>query len=143
MNGSSEWVVVDTGPIVALCNRSDRFHAWASAELERLKPPIYTCEAVLSESQWLVHRRGGDSADVLEMVRRGMLNIAFDVEDDVERLLELQRSYRDVPMSLADACVVRMTELHPNSRVMTMDSDFRIYRRHRRNVIPLLAPPGV
>ena len=142
MNGSSERTVVDAGPLVALCNKSDQFHCWAQQELERRSPPLFTCEAVLSEAQWLVWRRGGNPLDVLEMVRRGMLNIAFELEDDVDRLLELQRAYADVPMSLADACMVRMTELHARSRVMTIDSDFRVYRRNRRQIIPLLAPPG-
>jgi len=80
---------------------------------------------------------------VLQMVQRGMLNVVFDLEDQVERLLELQRAYADVPMSLADACLVRMTELHDRCRVMTTDSDFRIFRRNRRQIIPLLAPSGV
>ena len=106
-------------------------------------PPIFTCEAVLSETQLLVRERGGNPLAVLEMVQRGMLNVAFELEDEVERLLELQRAYADVPMSLADACLVRMTELHDRSRLMTTDSDFRIFRRNRRQIIPLLAPPGI
>ena len=65
------------------------------------------------------------------------------MEDEIERLVELQRAYADVPMSLADACLVRMTELHEEARVLTTDSDFRLYRRNRRQVIPLLVPPGV
>ena len=77
---------------------------------------------------------------MLELVQRGVLDVAFDVEDEVDRLIELQRTYANVPMSLADACLVRMTELHARSRVLTTDSDFNIYRRNRRQVIPLCAP---
>lgn len=104
---------------------------------------MHTCEAVLSEAQHLVKRLGGNPLAVLEFLRSGVINVAFSVEDEAERLLELQRTYADLPMSLADACLVRMTELHEHSRVMTTDSDFRIYRRNRRQVIPLLAPPGI
>jgi uncharacterized protein len=143
MNGSNERTVVDTGPLVALFSRADQYQHWAREEFERLTPPLFTCEAVLSETQLLVHERGGNPLAVLEMVKRGMLNVAFELEDEVERLLELQRSYADVPISLADACLVRMTELHARSRVMTTDSDFRIFRRNRRQIIPLLAPTGI
>ena len=143
MNGSNERTVVDTGPLVALFSRADQYQHWAREEFERLTPPVFTCEAVLSETQLLVRERGGNPLAVLEMVKRGMLNVAFELEDEVERLLELQRSYADVPISLADACLVRMTELHARSRVMTTDSDFRIFRRNRRQIIPLLAPPGI
>ena len=143
MNGSNERTVVDTGPLVALLSRADRYQDWAREEFERLTPPVFTCEAVLSETQLLVRERGGNPLAVLEMVKRGMLNVAFELEDEVERLLELHRSYADVPISLADACLVRMTELHARSRVMTTDSVFRIFRRNRRQIIPLLAPTGI
>ena len=143
MSVSNERTVVDTGPLVALLSRADQHQHWARAEFERLTPPVFTCEAVLTEAQFLVRERGGNPLAVLQMVQRGMLSVAFELEDEVERLLELQRAYNDVPMSLADACLVRMTELHDRSRVLTTDSDFRIYRRNRRQIIPLLAPPGI
>ncbi|MEY2428266.1 MAG: uncharacterized protein QOJ40_1151 [Verrucomicrobiota bacterium] len=140
---ASQRTVVDTGPLVALLSRADRYQDWAREEFERLTPPVFTCEAVLSEAQFLVHERGGNPLAVLEMVQRGILGVVFELEDEVERLLELQRTYADVPMSLADACLVRMTELHDRSRLMTTDSDFRIFRRNRRQIIPLLAPLGI
>lgn len=143
MNGPNERIVVDAGPLVAVFSRSDQHQDWARNEFERLTPPLFTCEAVLCEAQLLVQERGGNPRAVLELIQRGILNVAFELEDEVERLLELQRAYADVPMSLADACLVRMTELHGHSRVMTTGSDFRVYRRNRRQVIPLLAPPGI
>jgi predicted nucleic acid-binding protein len=133
--------LVDAGPIIALLISDDEHHAWARELWAQLEPPVHTCEAVLSEAQHVVKRLGGNPLAVLEFVRSGAINVAFSVEDEVERLLELQRAYADVPMSLADACLVRMTELHGHSRVLTTDSDFRIYRRNRRQIIPLLAPP--
>lgn len=135
--------VVDAGPIVALLIAADRHHSWTRGVWGQLEPPLLTCEAVLSEAQHVVGRLGGDPLVVLEFVQNGAINVAFTVEDEIERLLELQRAYADVPMSLADACLVRMTELHEPWRVMTTDSDFRIYRRNRRQVIPLLAPQGI
>ncbi len=135
--------LVDTGPLVAAINADDQHHAWAKEVFGRLSPPLFTCEAVLSEAQFLLQARGGNPMAVLEWVKSGVIELAFRAADEVERLLELQRAYADVPMSLADACLVRMTEQSGLSRVLTTDSDFRIYRRHRRQVIPLLAPPGI
>lgn len=135
--------LVDAGPIVATLIAADKHHAWAREVWAQLEPPVHTCEAVLSEAQHVVRRLGGNPLAVLELLRSGVINVGFSVGDEVERLLELQRTYADVPMSLADACLVRMTELHEHSRVMTTDSDFRIYRRNRRQVIPMLAPPGI
>jgi predicted nucleic acid-binding protein len=139
----AEKVLVDTGPIVAILIPKDQHHQWAKEQFSVLLPPLLTCEAVLSEAQFIVHRLGGNPIAVLEMVTKGVLNLAFSLEAETERLIKLQRSYQNVPMTLADACLVRMSELHTQSRVLTTDSDFRIYRRHSRQVISLLAPHGV
>lgn len=136
-----EIVLIDTGPIVALLISRDQHHAWSKAEWGRLKPPFLTCEAVLSEAQHIVRRLGGDPLVILEFVRRGLLKVSFRAEPEIDALIELERSYADVPMSLADACLVRMSELSPRSRVMTTDSDFIQYRRNRRQVIPVICPP--
>ena len=135
--------LVDAGPIIALLIGADRHHAWARDAWGQLAPPVFTCEAVLAEAQYVVKRLGGNPLAVLKFLHKGAIQVAFSLEPEIERLLELQRSYADVPMSLADACLVRMTELYQHSRVMTTDSDFRIYRRNRRQVIPLLAPPEI
>lgn len=133
-------ILADTGPLVAVLNVADEHHAWAREVFGRLPPPVFTCEAVLSEAQFLLHARGGDSLTVLDWVRRGVINLAFDAEDEIERLLALQKSYRTLPMDFADACLVRMSEIHPRSCVLTTDSHFRIYRRNGRQIILLLAP---
>ena len=132
--------LVDTGPLVAVLNAADEHHAWAQEVFGRLPPPMFTCESVLSEAQFLLHNYGGDPLAVLDWVRRGVINLAFDAEDEIERLIALQKSYRALPMDFADACLVRMSELHARSHVMTTDAHFRIYRRNRRQIIPLLAP---
>lgn len=142
MQQGAERALVDTGPLVAVLNATDDHHGWARECFGQLAPPLFTCEAVLSEAQFLLQDRGGNPLAVLEMVRRGIVRIAFGAGEEVDRLLELQRSYRNLPMSFADACLVRMSELHDRSRVFTTDSHFRLFRRNSRRVIPLLAPPG-
>lgn len=137
---AAEKILVDSGPLVALLVARDQHHDWAVRQFERLMAPLLTCEAVLSETQFLVHRFGGNPLIVLEMVSRGALNVEFQVQNEVDRLQELQFTYRNLPMSLADACLVRMSELHSRSRVFTTDTDFRTYRRNGRQVIPTLLP---
>jgi predicted nucleic acid-binding protein len=136
----AEKTVVDAGPLVALLNRRDAHHDWARAEFAGRPAPFYTCEAVLAEAEHLVLRGGGNPLQVLELLRRGALTIGLDVEAEAERLAKLQRAYRDQPMSLADACLVRLTELHARSRIFTTDSHFLVYRRNGRQLIPLVSP---
>jgi predicted nucleic acid-binding protein len=133
-------VVVDTGPIVAFLDADDRYHDWAKAEFARLRPPLLTCEAVLAEACFLVDRGGGDQSGVVQLVERGILSVSrlFDVE--AASIARLMRRYKDVPMSLADACLVRLVELTPQATLCTADSDFEIYRQKGRRLIPLLAP---
>jgi predicted nucleic acid-binding protein len=140
---AAQRTVVDTGPLVAVLNASDEHHAWAREVFGKLSPPVFTCEAILSEAQFLLQERGGDPLAVLAWVQQGVISLAFDAASEIERLLELQRSYRNLPMDFADACLVRMTEQHERSSVLTTDSHFRIYRRNGRQIIPLRAPPSI
>lgn len=121
-------------------NARDTHHAWAREMFAKLEPPVFTCEAVLTEVQHLLSERGGDPLTVLRWVRDGIVRLDFSVAEETQRPLQLQQAYRDVPMSLADACLVRMAELRSEARVLTIDSDFRLYRKNRRQIIPLLAP---
>lgn len=136
-----ENVLVDAGPLLAWINPEDAHHDWAVAEFARLRPPLLTCEPVLSELAFHLLALGGDPAKAPELVTRGTLQVAFRIEDEAEALVSLLRRYRNVPMSLADACLVRLSELRDRAVVFTIDSDFRIYRRHGRLVIPTLMPP--
>ena len=136
-------VVVDTGPIVALLDADEARHDWARARFEELRAPLLTCEAVLAEASFLVRRAGADPSLPARLVRRGVLEVAglFDEsDDDTDALIRLMRRYADVPMSFADACLVRIVEKTPHGSVMTLDSGFRIYRQARRRTIPLLIP---
>jgi predicted nucleic acid-binding protein len=136
-------VLADTGPIVAYLNGRDRHHAWAVGELKQLRPPLLTCEAVLSEAVYLLRATAGGCDRVLDMIGRGVLRATFDLQGEVTAVTGLLRRYRSLPMDLADACLVRMSELHADCAVLTVDSEFRdVYRRNGRQVIPTLLPPG-
>ena len=136
----SPHVLVDTGPLVALLNRRDRFHSWAKARMGELSSPLFTCEPVLAEACYLLRDSPGGAAAVMELLERGVLTVAFQVAAHARSLTALMTKYADVPMSLADACLVRMSELDEKSAVLTVDGDFLLYRRLGRQVIPTMMP---
>ncbi len=133
-------VILDTGPLVAFINGRDRYHKWSILQWAQIDPPLLTCEAVLSESCFLLRGVEGGQAAVLELLKRGVLNAIFRIDDSVKQITWLLQKYSDVPMSLADACLVRISELYTDSHVLTLDSDFRIYRKNKRQVIRVLSP---
>ena len=133
-------VLLDTGPLVAALARRDRYHAWASLQFQQMKPPLLTCESVLSEACFLLARMGEEAQKVLELVRRGVIQVDLQLEDEIDPIADLMRRYMNVPMSLADAGLVRLSEIHSSSKVFTIDSDFRRYRKNGRQVIPLIIP---
>jgi predicted nucleic acid-binding protein len=133
-------VIVDTGPLVALLNRRERHHAWAAKIMDTIEPPIFTCDPVLSEACFLLQDMDGGADAVMELVARGIVRSDFHVMAEVDSVRALMKKFATVPMSLADACVVRMTELDQKSIVLTLDSDFKVYRRNKRQVVPTLMP---
>jgi uncharacterized protein len=134
----AESVLVDAGFVVALLSRRDAHHPWAVAQGPNLSPPWNTCQAALSEA---FHLLGGRGAPALRaLLRRGSLRIAFELAENLEPVLKLMQKYADVPMSLADACLVRMTETLSDPVILTTDADFRIYRRHSRHIVPCVLP---
>jgi predicted nucleic acid-binding protein len=130
--------LVDTGFLVALLSHRDGNHRWAAAQAPRLPPPWMTCEAVLSEASHLLGGRGTRSLAAL--LHRGALVCGYRFADDMDAVLKLLEKYADVPISFADACLVRMTETLNDPLLLTTDADFRIYRRHGRQIIPCLLP---
>lgn len=132
--------LVDAGPLVALLNRRDQHHAWAVEQAGQIARPFLTCEAVIAEAFHLLRRLPQAQAAILEMLGEGALTIPFRLNEEHVQTLALVRRYVNVPMSLADACLVRMSEIVRDSVILTLDSDFRIYRRNRRQRIPLLIP---
>ena len=101
---------------------------------------MLTCEPVLTEAAFLLKRDGRNADALFELLERGVIHIALAVEEQHADVRALMHRYRDRPMSLADACLVRLSEIHPAGEVFTLDSDFHIYRRHGNKVIPLLIP---
>jgi len=130
--------IADSSALIALVSRDDRCHDWIAAQASTLPWPWLTCEPALTEAFHLAGVRGGPK--VKEMLRRRAVVISFDLSDELEPVLILMGKYADVPMSLADACLVRMSETLPDPIVLTTDADFRIYRRHSRQVVPCLLP---
>jgi len=129
--------IADTGFIVAFRNRTDQHHAWAVDVARQLEGPSLTCESVLSEAAFHL----GSSAAVLVLVTSGMLEVGFDCGQNILQLHDLATRYADRHPDLADLCLIRMSELYPRHVVVTVDEDFRVYRRNKREAIPLLCPP--
>jgi predicted nucleic acid-binding protein len=134
-------VLVDTGPLVALLNKRDHYHRWVREQMPLLRPPMHTCEAVLAEAFHLLRNLPKARTAILEMIRDGALLLPFLLREHTQRVLDLLQRYASVPMSLTDACLVRMSELESDCVVFTLDSDFHIYRRHKQEKIPLVIPP--
>jgi predicted nucleic acid-binding protein len=131
-------VIVDAGFLVALLNGRDAQHRWAKIRALEFPPPWPTCEASLSEAFHLLGRRGGPILGA--MLSRRALTVAFDLSANLDSVLRLIEKYSDVPMSMADACLVRMSETLPDPIILTTDADFRMYRRHSRQVVPCVTP---
>jgi predicted nucleic acid-binding protein len=131
-------VLVDAGFLIALLSRRDRHHPWAASQTPRLPPPWRTCDAALSEALHLLGSRGWLALAAL--LRRRAVVPAFDLADELDRVLNLMQKYADVPMSLADACLVRMSETLSDPVILTTDADFRVYRRHSRQAVPCVMP---
>lgn len=132
--------IADTGFLVAFANRRDRHHDWALELAQQASAPLLTCEAVLAEAAFHLE----DSAFVLSLVREGLVRPAIDLTQHLQRLAEIAGRFADRKPDLADVCLIRLSELHPKHPVLTVDvSDFRVYRRHRNEAIPLLFPPAL
>lgn len=132
--------IVDTGPIVAFFDRAERHHRWVTQQIEALDAPLLLCEPVLAEAMYLLSAFPKAQDVLLSLLENGAFQLAFRVDEHVPALRALRAKYRDRPMSLADACVVRMSEIHDRHAVLTLDSDFTVYRKHFRHAIPLICP---
>ncbi len=130
--------IVDSGALVALLDPREQHHLWARETLLREPLPWLTCESALSEALFLLHEQHVRALE--QLLRQGHLRLALSLNDELARVLDLRAKYANVPMSLADACLVRLTEILPDPVVVTTDADFRIYRRHSRQVVPCLLP---
>jgi uncharacterized protein len=133
-------LLLDTGPWVALLCRNDTHHKWANQQFRVLTPPLLSCEAVVAETCFLLKRSGFNPALALQFIDRGVVQLPFSLQDQIASVSSLFKRYENVPASLADAALIRMTEIYDSPLLLTTDSDFHIYRRHGRQTIPLITP---
>ena len=136
----SRAAIADTGPLVAFFDRAERHHAWAAERVRELAAPLLVCEPVLAEAMYLLAGLPKAQDALFGLLENGALRVAFHVEEHVPALRALHRKYRDRPMSLADACIVRMAELFERHQVLTLDADFSVYRKHGREPLVLILP---
>jgi uncharacterized protein len=134
-------VVMDTGPLVAYFSDGERHHHWAVDQFSRLDLPFLTCEPVLTEACFFAARNGVSPTLVLDVMARGVMRIGLQIEDELPGIRLLMERYANVPMSLADACLVRLAEM-TGLPICTLDSDFAIYRANGRRAIDLISPSG-
>jgi predicted nucleic acid-binding protein len=134
-------ILADTGALVALLDRREKFHTWAVEQSRTMSPPLITCEAVLAELCFLVIDVPKGVPSVRDNLASGAWAVDFSLRTEWERVFALMDTYSDQPMSLADGCLVRMSEQRPDSKVFTLDRHFQVYRRNRRQGIPVIIPP--
>lgn len=133
-------VIVDTSILVALIDQRDHCHDWACEQLGLILPPLLTCEAVISETWFLLGRVRNGREALLLLLEQNQVSVEFDLSMERVSVIALIRRYQSVPASVADAELVRMAELSFNSSVFTLDSDFQIYRKNRNTPVPLITP---
>jgi len=132
-------VIIDTVVLVAIINKNDHYHRWAIQQFADIQPPLLTCEAIISEACFLL--RDYQQANLLlQWLEKGILLLPFCLQDEIQSLNELLIKYSDVPMSLADGCLVRLAENYPQSLILTLDSDFKVYRKNGNQLIALIFP---
>lgn len=136
-------VVIDSGPVVAFLNKSDQYHDWAVTQFSQLQPPFLTCESVVSEVCFLLRYIENGQQNVLKLLERELIQTPFKLESEISIIMRLIKKYKNIPMSLADACLVRMSEQITNSIICTLDSDFKVYRKEKRKIIPLIIPESL
>jgi predicted nucleic acid-binding protein len=132
--------LTDSGPLVALLDRTDAAHNWAREQFDRVPCPVWTCEGAIAETSHLLAASRIPASHAVELIERGVVAIRFNLEEFMDRVLSLMKKYEDTPMDFVDACMVVMTESKRDCRLLAVDSDFRIYRRFERQTIPLIMP---
>lgn len=132
--------IIDTGPLVGALDRDDQWHKWAAGAFATINQPALTCEAVISEACFLLRDTPGARESIFTLIERGILQIVPVLPEESPAVRELIARYGQ-RMDYADACLVRLSELHAKHTILTTDSaDFRIYRRFKRQSLPLLIP---
>lgn len=137
---ANDGILLDAGPLVAYLVEDEQHHVWATGQFMRLAGRLVTCEAVLGEAWFLLRRLPRHLGRLRAMLADGVFDLSFHLGDEAATVSRLMERYHDVPMSLADACLVRLSERQPRLPLLTLDSDFKVYRRHRRQTIPVISP---
>jgi len=138
-----ERILIDSSTLVAIINKRDDFHDWAVQTIAKLAYPFLTCEPVITETCFLLKNVNNGEDAVMGLLSGSKIQIPFHISQEASVLRELMRRYQSVPMSLADACLVRMAGLYSESKVLTLDSDFRIYRKNRNQAIAVIMPENL
>lgn len=133
-------IIIDTGPIVAFLNKNDSYHDWAKTQFSLMSPPFISCEAVISEACFLLRKFSKGQENLFELIERELLIFPFDLQAESQSIRKLIGKYQNIPMSLADGCLVRLCEQISDSVICTLDSDFKIYRKNKRDKIPIIIP---
>lgn len=134
------FIILDTGPLVAYINQKDKYHEWAKKRFQEIAPPVLTCQAVISEACFLMRHINCGREVILEMIERNVIQTEFNLNIEAKALKQLISKYQDVPMSLADACLVRMSELYKDAKILTLDNDFNIYKRNKNSSLSCITP---
>ena len=134
------FIILDAGPLIALLDKNDPFHEWAESELRKYFPVLLTCEAVLSETSFMLAKVNRGREGLLTFLRESPINVLPTFDGRTGTIVELLDRYSNVPMSFADACLVRLSELYPDAPILTLDSDFLIYRRNKNERLPVVLP---
>ena len=132
--------LADTGLLIAFLHADDQYHEWAVSQFQAHPLPFLTCDAVLTEATYLLDRERMPRERVLDLVAARSVVVAFDPNEEAEEVAAKLAQYASTPMDYADACLVRMTEVIPDTQVLTVDSDFHVYRRNRTGAIPVVMP---
>ena len=133
-------VIVDTGPLVAILSENDAAHPWARTVFGELEPPYFSCDVVIAEAYHLLSHTRGGADGLMALLETSGLRLTSLAELEPTSLRRSIIRYQNIPMDLADACIVRLSELHPKAKVVTIDTDFRVYRRNGHEPIPLIMP---
>jgi predicted nucleic acid-binding protein len=128
--------IVDAGVIVAFLNRHDVHHDWAVSLVESVEEPLLTVDVVLAEAAFHVE----SVMSVQGLISAGLIKVDFNLNQHLERIKVLDKRYADRAPDLADICLICLSEREPKLLVITVDSDFLIYRRHQRERIPVIMP---
>ena len=131
-------VLLDTGVIVALLDRSERLHSVCAETVQEIEAPLVTCEAVIAESCYLLRKLAGASEAVMENVAAGIFQIPFQLSAEAIGVRKVLRKYRDRQIDLADACLIRLADEFGTADILTLDRDFAIYRWARHKTFRML-----